>query len=342
MTSAWHTVLHRLDSAAELAGVAPDVIATLRKPARILEVAVPVRMDDGRVEVFTGWRVQHDTTRGPAKGGIRFHPDLDVDEVMALAASMTFKTALLDLPFGGAKGGVRCDPTVLSLGELERVTRRYTFEISPLLGPNRDIPAPDVNTDGRVMAWLMDTLTMASGGHLPGSVTGKPMSIGGTRAHAGATSSGLVVVVRAAFERLGRPLAGSRVTIQGFGKVGGPLSFLLASAGMRVVGVSDVGGATANAGGLDVGDLADHAEKHGSVGDFPGGDRVSRDALWDVDCDLVVPAALGGSITPDVARRLTAAVVVEAANNPTTIDADASSPSGGSWSFPTSWPTRAG
>jgi glutamate dehydrogenase (NAD(P)+) len=280
-------------------------------------------MDDGRVEVFTGWRVQHDTTRGPAKGGIRFHPDLDVDEVMALAASMTFKTALLDLPFGGAKGGVRCDPTVLSLGELERVTRRYTFEISPLLGPNRDIPAPDVNTDGRVMAWLMDTLTMASGGHLPGSVTGKPMSIGGTRAHAGATSSGLVVVVRAAFERLGRPLAGSRVTIQGFGKVGGPLSFLLASAGMRVVGVSDVGGATANAGGLDVGDLADHAEKHGSVGDFPGGDRVSGDALWDVDCDLVVPAALGGSITPDVARRLTAAVVVEAANNPTTIDADA-------------------
>ena len=323
MTSAWHTVLHRLDSAAELAGVAPDVIATLRKPARILEVAVPVRMDDGRVEVFTGWRVQHDTTRGPAKGGIRFHPDLDVDEVMALAASMTFKTALLDLPFGGAKGGVRCDPTVLSLGELERVTRRYTFEISPLLGPNRDIPAPDVNTDGRVMAWLMDTLTMASGGHLPGSVTGKPMSIGGTRAHAGATSSGLVVVVRAAFERLGRPLAGSRVTIQGFGKVGGPLSFLLASAGMRVVGVSDVGGATANAGGLDVGDLADHVEQHGSVGDFPGGDPVSGDALWDVDCDLVVPAALGGSITPDVARRLTAAVVVEAANNPTTIDADA-------------------
>ncbi|HEY5696749.1 MAG TPA: Glu/Leu/Phe/Val dehydrogenase [Acidimicrobiales bacterium] len=323
MTSAWHTVLHRLDSAAELAGVAPDVIATLRKPARILEVAVPVRMDDGRVEVFTGWRVQHDTTRGPAKGGIRFHPDLDVDEVMALAASMTFKTALLDLPFGGAKGGVRCDPTVLSLGELERVTRRYTFEISPLLGPNRDIPAPDVNTDGRVMAWLMDTLTMASGGHLPGSVTGKPMSIGGTRAHAGATSSGLVVVVRAAFERLGRPLAGSRVTIQGFGKVGGPLSFLLASAGMRVVGVSDVGGATANAGGLNVGDLADHVEQHGSVGDFPGGDPVSGDALWDVDCDLVVPAALGGSITPDVARRLTAAVVVEAANNPTTIDADA-------------------
>ena len=323
MTSAWHTVLHRLDSAAELAGVAPDVIATLRKPARILEVAVPVRMDDGRVEVFTGWRVQHDTTRGPAKGGIRFHPDLDVDEVMALAASMTFKTALLDLPFGGAKGGVRCDPTVLSLGELERVTRRYTFEISPILGPNRDIPAPDVNTDGRVMAWLMDTLTMASGGHLPGSVTGKPMSIGGTRAHAGATSSGLVVVVRAAFERLGRPLAGSRVTIQGFGKVGGPLSFLLASAGMRVVGVSDVGGATANAGGLNVGDLADHVEQHGSVGDFPGGDQVSGDALWDVDCDLVVPAALGGSITPDVARRLTAAVVVEAANNPTTIDADA-------------------
>ena len=322
MTTGWSAVLHRLDEAAELAGVAPDLVATLRKPQRILEVAVPVRLDDGRVEVFTGWRVQHDTTRGPAKGGIRFHPDLELDDVKALAASMTFKTALLDLPFGGAKGGVRCDPTALSLGELERVTRRYTFEISPLLGPNRDIPAPDVNTDGRVMAWLMDTLTVASGGHLPGSVTGKPMSIGGTRAHSGATSSGLVVAVRAAFERLERPLTGARVAIQGFGKVGGPLSFLLSSAGMRVVGVSDIGGATLNPGGLDVGELADHVDAHGSVDGFPGGDQVSGDALWDVPCDLIIPAALGGVITADVARRLEADVIVEAANNPTTVEAD--------------------
>jgi glutamate dehydrogenase (NAD(P)+) len=322
VTTGWSAVLLRLDEAADLAGVEPDLVATLRIPERVLETAVPVRMDDGTVEVFTGWRVQHDTTRGPAKGGIRFHPDLDVDEVKALAASMTCKTALLDLPFGGAKGGVRCDPAKLSLGELERVTRRYTYQIAPLIGPDRDIPAPDVNTDGRVMAWLMDTLTMTSHGHLPASVTGKPMSLGGTRAHSGATSSGLVVAARSAFQRLGRPMAGARVAIQGFGKVGGPLSFLLASAGMRVVAVSDIGGATLNTGGLDLFDLAAHVEEHGTVHGYPGGDVAEGDELWDVDCELLVPAALGGVITPEVAARLRAEVVVEAANNPTTIEAD--------------------
>jgi glutamate dehydrogenase (NAD(P)+) len=323
VTTGWSAVLQRLEEAAELAGIGPDLVATLRIPERVLETAVPVRLDDGTVEVFTGWRVQHDTTRGPAKGGIRFHPDLDVDEVKALAASMTFKTAVLDLPFGGAKGGVRCDPTALSLGELERVTRRYTYQISPLLGPDRDIPAPDVNTDGRVMAWLMDTLTMTSGGYLPASVTGKPMSMGGTRAHSGATSSGLVVVARSAFERLGRPMAGARVAIQGFGKVGGPLAFLLASAGMRVVGVADIGGATLNQGGLDLSDLAAHVDEHGSVHGFSGGEVADGDDLWDVECELLVPAALGGVITPAVAQRLPARIVVEAANNPTTIEADA-------------------
>src|SRR4051812_33748125 len=171
----------------------------LRTPKRVLEVAVPVRMDDGRVEVFTGWRVHHDTTRGPAKGGIRFHPDVDALEVTALAAGMTFKTAVHDLPFGGGKGGVRCDPTVLSPGELERLTRRYAWEILPLLGPDKDVPAPDVNTDGRVMAWFYDTVSMAMGADIPGSVTGKPLSLGGTRAHAGATSTGVVVCARAVF-----------------------------------------------------------------------------------------------------------------------------------------------
>ena len=178
---AWQTVLDRLDDAAKLASLDPDIHRLLRTPERVLEVAVPVRMDDGRIEVFTGWRVHHDTTRGPGKGGIRFHPDVDADEVKALAAGMTFKTAILDLPFGGAKGGVRCDPTVLSLQELERLTRRYTFEISPLLGPDRDVPAPDVNTDGRVMAWLLDTLSMTQGRHMPAAVTGKPLAAGGTR-----------------------------------------------------------------------------------------------------------------------------------------------------------------
>ena len=322
MRSSWEAILRRLDDAAELAEADSELVGTLRHPERVLETGVPVRLDDDTVEVFTGWRVQHDTTRGPAKGGIRFHPDLDVDEVKALAASMTFKTAVLNLPFGGAKGGVRCDPSKLSLGELERVTRRYTYQISPLLGPTRDIPAPDVNTDGRVMAWLMDTLSMTAGGHLPASVTGKPLSLGGTRAHAGATATGLVVCVRAAFAALGRPLAGARVAIQGYGKVGGPLGFLLASAGMKVVAVSDVAGCVVNRGGLDPADLSKHVEDHGTVDGFVGGEVVERDDLWDVPCDVLIPAALGNVITPDVARRLQTDLVFEAANGPTVPEAD--------------------
>jgi len=228
---------------------------------------------------------------------------------------------VLDLPFGGAKGGVRCDPTVLSLAELERLTRRYTYEISPLLGPDRDVPAPDVNTDGRVMAWLMDTLSMTSGTAMPGSVTGKPLSLGGTAAHAGATSSGCVMCTRAAFNELGIPVAGSRAVIQGFGKVGGPLAFLLHSAGMRVVAVADIGGAVANPGGLDTFALSDHVTATGSVAGFSGGDVVAADAIWDIECELVVPAALGGVIDEGVARRLNTSVVVEAANGPTTVAA---------------------
>src|SRR5580765_869133 len=224
--SSWEAILERLDDAAAVSGVDPEIHHFLRSPKRVLEVSVPVRMDHGGIEVFTGWRVHHDTTRGPGKGGLRFHPALDVDEVKALAMSMTFKTAIADLPFGGAKGGVRCDPAALSLGELERLTRRYTYEISPLLGPDRDIPAPDVNTDGRVMAWLLDTLSMTSGQFLPGAVTGKPLSIGGTRMHAGATASGVVTCVRRAFAHLDLELPGKRVVLQGFGKVGGPLAFL--------------------------------------------------------------------------------------------------------------------
>jgi glutamate dehydrogenase (NAD(P)+) len=320
-SSSWTAILERLDEAVALAKLDPDVHRLLRVPRRVLEVSVPVRLDDGSVEVFTGWRVHHDTTRGPGKGGIRFHPALDVDEVKALAAMMTFKTALVDLPFGGAKGGVRCDPTKLSLTELERVTRRYTYEVSPLLGPDTDIPAPDVNTDGRVMAWLMDTLSMVESRPMPASVTGKPLSIGGTRGHSGATSSGCLVVARAAFRQLGLPLAGGRVVLQGFGKVGGPLAFLLSSAGMRVVAVGDVGGAVANEGGLDIGQLADHVAETGSVAGFGGGEVVDLNAIWDIECELVVPAALGGVIDATVAERLRTKVIVEAANGPTTIDA---------------------
>jgi glutamate dehydrogenase (NAD(P)+) len=316
---AWQTVLDRLDDAAKLADLDPDILRLLRTPKRVLEVAVPVRMDDGSIEVFTGWRIHHDTTRGPGKGGIRFHPEVDADEVKSLAAAMTFKTAILDLPFGGAKGGVRCDPTRLSLGELERLTRRYTYEISPLLGPERDVPAPDINTDGRVMAWLMDTLSMIQSTHMGSSVTGKPLSVGGTRGHSGATSSGCVVCARAAFVEMGMRMAGSRVVIQGFGKVGGPLAFLLHSAGMRVVAVADVGGAVVNSGGLDAGALSDHVVATGSVAGFSGGDAIPADGIWDIECELLVPAALGGVIDEGVARRIRAPLVVEAANGPTTM-----------------------
>lgn len=318
----WEAVLERLDDAAKLTGLDEDIHRLLRTPRRVLEVAVPVRMDDGRVEVFTGWRVHHDTTRGPAKGGIRFHPDLDARELCALAAAMTFKTAVADLPFGGAKGGVRCDPARLSLGELERVTRRYAWEISPVLGPERDVPAPDVNTDGRVMAWFMDTLSMIKGGAAYGSVTGKPLSLGGTLGHAGATSAGVVVCARQVFAKLRLPLAGARVVLQGFGKVGGPLAFLLASAGMRLVAVGDVGGAVHNPGGLDPSLLADHVKQAGTVAGFAGGDELRPAELWEVESEVAIPAALEGAINETVAGRLAAKVLLEAANGPTIPAAD--------------------
>lgn len=322
-TTAWNAVLDRIDDAAKIADISPGIHTILRRSERVLEVSVPVQMDSGEVEVFTGWRIHHNTVRGPGKGGIRFHPDVDADEVRALAAQMTIKCAVCGLPFGGAKGGVRCDPTKLSLRELERLTRRYTTEIAPVLGPDRDVPAPDVNTDGRVMAWLLDTIQMSGGGiHAPGAVTGKPLSVGGTRAHAGGTASGVVICVRAAFEALGMDLPGRRAVIQGFGKVGGPLAYLLQSAGMRVVAVSDVTGSVINEGGLDAAALSDHAKATGGVAGFPLGDPIDDKDLFELDCELLVPAALGGVIDAGVAERLGADIVVEAANGPTLPAAD--------------------
>jgi len=319
----WAAVLERLDDAAKLSGVDPDIHRILRAPRRVLEVSVPVRMDDGHVEVFTGWRVHHNTTRGPAKGGLRFHPQLDARETAALAADMTFKTAVVNIPFGGAKGGVRCDPTQLSSAELERLTRRYTLEVIPLLGQDRDVPAPDVNTDERVMSWLMDTLSTVAGETEPGVVTGKPIALGGSVGHTGATATGVVVCTRAVFGELEMPLAGARAVIQGFGKVGGPLAFLLSSAGLRVVAISDIGGAVHNPAGLDVASLSDHVKRTGSVAGFELADPVEADDLWEIECELAVPAALEGAIDDHVAGRLGARVVVEAANGPTTPAADA-------------------
>jgi glutamate dehydrogenase (NAD(P)+) len=318
----WAACLERIDDAAALVALDPDIHRMLRVPKRVLEVSVPVRMDDGHVEVFTGWRIHHDTTRGPGKGGIRFHPDTDASEITALAADMTLKTAVVNIPFGGAKGGVRCDPRTLSSGELERLTRRYTFEIASLLGPDSDVPAPDVNTDERVMAWVLDTIDMLHGRSLPGTVTGKPLAVGGMKLHSGATASGVVRCVRAVFAALGMELASARVVVQGFGKVGGPLAFLLWSAGMRIVAVADIGGAVHNPGGLDVGLLSDHVSATGSVAGFDGGHPISAAELWSVDADLVVPAALEGAIGVNDATTMSAKVVVEAANGPTTPDAD--------------------
>jgi glutamate dehydrogenase (NAD(P)+) len=318
----WKAILERLDDAADLVGVDDHVHRMLRTPKRILEVAVPVRMDDGQIEVFQGWRVHHDTTRGPAKGGIRFHPAVDADEVSALAASMSLKCAVVDIPFGGAKGGVRCDAAQLSTRELERVTRRYAWEIMPLLGPDKDVPAPDVNTDGRVMAWFYDTLLMGTGQATPGSVTGKPLSLGGTKGHASATSSGVLSITGAAFSELGMPVDGARAVVQGFGKVGGPLVRHLAAAGMRVIAVSDVGGAVYNDAGLDPDDLTRHASRTGTVRGFAGGETISQADMWKVPCELVVPAALEDAIDECVAETIDTKVIVEAANCPTTTEGD--------------------
>ncbi len=318
----WKEILDSLYDAAELINAPDSVVRILEQPQRILEAAVPLRMDDGTIEVFTGWRVHHNTARGPAKGGIRFHPDVDALETTALAAGMTYKTAISHLPFGGGKGGVNCDPTVLSLGELERITRRYTWEMLPLLGPDRDVPAPDVNTDGRVMGWLMDTVSMARGEESAASVTGKPLSIGGSLGHVGATANGVVTSVRAAFTLNNFTFEGSRVAIQGFGKVGGPLAYLLHSAGLRVVSIADVTGAVYNPGGIDVPALGDYVKESSGVAGFPGADTISAEEFWRVKCDVMIPAALALAIDETIAEKLDTKIVVEAANGPTSEAAD--------------------
>lgn len=315
-------VLERIADAAVLLGLDDGLHQMIAMPERVLEVAVPVRMDDGHIEVLRGWRVHHDTSRGPGKGGIRFHPDVDVREVTALAADMTVKCAVVDIPFGGAKGGVAVDPGPLSLGELERVTRRYAFDVATFIGPDRDVPAPDVNTDARVMAWVMDTISMLRGHATPGVVTGKPLAIGGSHGHVGATSTGVVICTQAVFAALGMSLAGTRAVVQGYGKVGAPLVYLLTSLGMRVVAVEDVNGAIHNPAGLDPAALTEHVARCGTVVGFAQADPIDPGSLFRIECELAVPAALGAAITPDVAEQLGAKVVVEAANGPTTPEAD--------------------
>lgn len=314
----WVRVASLIEQAGHLLHLDQGMIKRIVTPERILEVAVPVRMDSGEVEMYTGWRIQHDTSRGPGKGGIRFHPSVNADEIAALSADMSIKCAVVNIPYGGAKGGVKVDPTALSRGELERLTRRYAFSIAPMIGPDRDIPAPDINTDTQVMSWIMDTVSMLHGHYTPGVVTGKPISIGGTLGHAGATSLGVTICTVALLENMGRKVEGQRVIIQGYGKVGAPLIKFLSEHGMSVVGLADVHGAIHLPQGINHVKMAEHFGKTGGVVGYPGSTEVTHDDFWALPADIVIPAALGGVITADVARRLSADIVVEAANGPTT------------------------
>jgi glutamate dehydrogenase (NAD(P)+) len=309
-------------SAARL-GIPDAVHRKLAQPKRIITVSVPTRMDDGREEVFTGHRVQHSMERGPCKGGLRYHPSVRLDEVIALAMLMTWKTAVVNIPYGGAKGGVSCDPQAMSAGELERLTRRLTSELVEVIGPEKDIPAPDVGTDERVMAWMMDTYSMNKGYVVPGVVTGKPLALGGSRGRTDATGRGVVCIMAEALQALGRPREGTTVAVQGFGKVGSAAARLAAAEGFRVVGISDAAGAVVNRGGLDVPALLAHARETGSVRGFPEADTIPRDDLLGLDCDILVPAALENALTAQNAAGVRASLIVEAANGPTTPEAQA-------------------
>ena len=320
--SAWETALAQLDEVAEFMGLAPGVHQTLRAPKRSLIVSVPFRRDDGGTTVVQGYRVHHNVTRGPAKGGIRYHPAVDLEEVKALAMWMTWKCALVNIPFGGAKGGISVDPRQLSRAELERMTRRYASEILPLIGPERDIPAPDMNTNEEIMSWIMDTYSMNQGYSAPGVVTGKPTSIGGSRGRGGATSRGVMYMVFKMLKAMGHGIDEVSVAIQGYGKVGGHAAQLLHDAGCRVVAVSDVEGGLYREKGLDPEAINRHKNEAGSVTGFPDADPITNEELLEIDCDVLIPAAIEGVITVKNADKVKANVICEAANGPITFEAD--------------------
>ncbi len=313
----------QFDAAAERLNLSQGLRAILRAPKREITVNFPVRMDDGTVQVFTGYRVQHNINRGPAKGGIRFDEHVSIDEVRALAMWMTWKCAVVDIPFGGGKGGVICDPRKLSRGELERLTRRYATEIAGVIGPESDIPAPDVNTNPQIMAWIMDTYSMHHGYSIPAVVTGKPLAIGGSQGRMDATGRGVFFVTREACRVLDMPFAGSRVIVQGFGNVGSVSARLLHEAGCKVVGLADIYGGVYSEDGIDVEKALRYAQEHGSLRDLPRTQAVDSHALLEMPCDILIPAATEGQITESNAGGIQARLIVEAANGPTTTEADA-------------------
>src|SRR5438105_2491176 len=321
--SPWHNAQRQFDAAADLLELDAGLRAVLREVKRQLIVSVPVKMDDGSVRTFEGYRVQHNVARGPAKGGIRYHPLVTLDEVKALAMWMTWKCAVAGLPFGGAKGGVIVDPKKLSHGELERLTRRYATEIAILIGPERDIPAPDVNTNPEVMAWIMDTVSMSSGYSIPAVVTGKPLSVGGSQGRIAATGRGVAVVALEACRRLGRDPLSLTVAVQGFGNAGAVAARLMAQDGFTVCAVSDSTGGIYDEKGIDIAAVIDHKRRTGSVTGFPGARTMNGAELLEAPVDVLVPAALENQINATNAAHIRASLVLEAANGPTTPDADA-------------------
>ena len=318
----WGTYLQQVDRVTPYLGTLSRWVETLKRPKRMLIVDVPIHMDNGTVAHFEGYRVQHNTSRGPGKGGVRFHQDVTLSEVMALSAWMSVKNAAVNLPFGGAKGGVRVNPKLLSLGELERVTRRYTSEIGVIIGPTKDIPAPDVNTDERIMAWMMDTYSMNEGSTATGVVTGKPIALGGSLGRREATGRGVYTVGVEAAQKIGLSITGAKLAVQGFGNVGSVAAQLFVQAGATLMAVQDHSGTVFNGAGLDVAALQAHVHTHGGVAGFAPGQALDPDVFWEVDCDVLIPAALEGQITVHNAARIKARLLIEGANGPTTPEAD--------------------
>ena len=320
--SPWGTYLSQIDAVEPYLGHLSRWVETLRRPKRALIVDVPIELDNGTIAHFEGFRVQHSLTRGPGKGGVRYHPDVTLEEVMALSAWMTVKNAAVNLPYGGAKGGIRLDPSLLSMKELEKVTRRYTSEIGIIIGPTQDIPAPDVNTNGQIMAWMMDTYSMNVGATATGVVTGKPIPLGGSLGRVAATGRGVFVVGREAMRRLNIDMDGARIAVQGFGNVGSIAAKLFAANGAKIVAVQDHTGTILNENGFDMASLLEHVAKYRGVAGFAGADKIDNENFWDVQSDVLIPAALEGQITAERAKRIRTRLVLEGANGPTTPDGE--------------------
>ncbi|HWT39231.1 MAG TPA: Glu/Leu/Phe/Val dehydrogenase [Paraburkholderia sp.] len=318
----WGNYLRQVDRVAPYLGSLSRWLETLKRPKRILVVDVPIELDNGTVAHFEGYRVQHNVSRGPGKGGVRYHQDVTLSEVMALSAWMSVKNAAVNVPYGGAKGGIRVDPRTLSRGELERVTRRYTSEIGIIIGPNTDIPAPDVNTNEQIMAWMMDTYSMNQGQTATGVVTGKPITLGGSLGRREATGRGVFVVGCEAARRIGMDIEGARIAVQGFGNVGGIAARLYQEAGAKVVAVQDHTGTLYKESGIDAAALLDHVAKHGGVGGYAEADTIANEDFWTVESDILIPAALENQITEKNAGKIRTKIIVEGANGPTTTAAD--------------------